>query len=259
MKGVKIAALLLLVGLIALLFCGCAESFTFTEYTDGNGGVHREFLLTYDEKAEDAETVKAQAIVVMQRYAADKGVSEYAEIDDSVEGEVLLELYFPSLTDYYIALGYTGREENAPATPIKKGLINTYERETTSYLNEASIAYVRSLLDEEFKDIPLTCDFYYTYGTTSKTTRSNGKVTEEGGIYYHTWKLSPDEPADIEITVRALNGILLFVIAISIFVLSLVVIFVIMYITWKNEIKKRTCNSAYQAFDGTDDPFSDRN
>ena len=256
MKGLKVVAVLLLVGLIALLGCGCAESFTYTEYTDGSGGVHREFLLVYDATSEDAETVKAETVTVMQRYVASKNLSEYAEIDTSVNGEVLLDISFPSVTDYYIALGYTGREENGPTVPSKVGIINTYERETPSYLNDNSLAYVRALTDEEFRDLPLTCDFYYTYGTTSKTVRSNGEVTENDGVFYHTWKLTPGVPSDIEITARGLNGILLFGIGISVFVLSLVIIFVIIYIKKKRDAKKReSAPPSYPDVGGTDDSF----
>ena len=59
-------------------------------------------------------------------------------------------------------------------------------------------------------------------------------MEERDGIYYHTWKLNYGEDADIVITKYAPNGVILMSIVISIFVLSLAIIFVIIFITRKN-------------------------
>ena len=52
-------------------------------------------------------------------------------------------------------------------------------------------------------------------------------MEERDGIYYHTWTLAPDTAQDIVITQYGLNGVLVYVVTISVFVLSLAVIFVI--------------------------------
>ncbi len=239
MRALKILAILLLLSVVCLAAFGCAESFTYAEYIDEHGEVHHDFLLVYDVSDDDAEIFKEQAKKTMIAYVENKGFMQYAAIDDSVEGEVTLHLTFPSLTDYYIACGYTGREENEPNVPAEKGIINRYDTEKSSYLTEASVNFVRSLTEEEYKDFPVLCDFYYTYGTTSKTTESNGTVKKVGDVYYHTWKLDETSPTKMVISTYSLNGVILVSIIISVFVLSLAVIFVIIIINNKKNKRAR--------------------
>ena len=255
MRKLKVVAILLLTATIALLFCGCAESFTYTHYVDLDGAVHHEFLLVYDPTSLDAETVKKQAVQTMQAYVEDNGFGQYAHITTDVDGEVLLSVEFPTATDYYIAGGYTGREANEPTVPTKKGVIDRYDSvDTTSYLNEENITYIRLLTEEEYRAFPLDCDFYYTYGTTSKLTRSNGETEERDGVYYHTWKLRYGEPSEIKLTTYYPNGTILILIVISVFVLSLAVIFVIIF------IKKKRGNDPASDCDrqGADGDLTDR-
>ena len=230
MKTVKLIAIILLLAMIALFAFGCGESLTYTFYVDDVGEVHCDYLFRYDAESSDADTVKSQAMIVMKTFVENNGYNDYAVISTDTVGEVSLKLTFPSLTDYYIAIGYTGREENEVNKTSKVGLFNRYDFREESYLTENNIAYVRALTSAEYRDFPLDCDFYYTYGTTSKMTRSNGEVREENGIYYHTWKLEYGEPADILISKYGINGWIVFSAAISLFVLSLVVIFVIIFI-----------------------------
>lgn len=249
MRKFKVVAILLLTATIALLFCGCAKSFTYTHYIDLDGAVHHEFLLVYDPTSVDAAVVKEQTIQTMQAYVEDNGFSEYARITTDVEGEILLSLDFPSATDYYIATGYTGRDANEPSVPTKKGVIERYESvDTTSYLTEENITYVRLLTDEDYRYFPLDCDFYYTYGTTSKLTRSNGEREERDGVYYHTWKLKYGEPSEIKLTTYYPNATALVLIVISIFILSLAVIFVIIFINKK----KHNAPAADRGREGTE-------
>ena len=238
MKAIKIICVLLLLLVLSLLAFGCAESFTYTEYIDSDGAVHREYLLVYDKEAEDAAEVKAQAVHAMQNFVAAKGVAEYATITDTVEGEVLLHLTFPSITDYYVALGLTGREENTPIEATEKGFIERYDMEIDSYLTDNVIEYVRELVSEEYADFPLACDFYYTYGTVYRTVKSNSdEVKKQDGIYYHTWKLEYGKPANMVITSHYPNGVILICITISVFVLSLIVIFAIIFINKKKNMR----------------------
>lgn len=234
MRALKAAAILILLCLVALFAFGCVETFTYTTYVDKSGSMHCEFLVTYDASAGDAEEVKEQTVRTMRRYVLERGLTDYAAIDAGVDGEVCLALTFPSQTEYEIVFGYTGREENEVAVPAKKGFfVNRYDYETANYLTDANIQYFRTLLSEEYADVPLTCDFYYTYGTTSKTTTSNGEVKEKNGIYYHTWKFEYGQPSDAVISVYGLNGVVLILGIISVFVLSLAIIFVIIFINKK--------------------------
>ena len=230
MKALKVVAVLLLLGLVALLCFGCGESFSYTEYVDDGGGVHREFLFTYDKDAADAETVKEQAIRVMEEYVSDQELEKFATINSSVDGAVCLYLDFPYLTDYYVAYGYTGREENEPSEPTKKGFVERYDVKKESYLSAENVAYVRSLVEDAFKDFPMDCDFYYTYGTTYRSVKSNGEVEKQDGIYWHTWKIEYGKPTDIKLISYALNGVLVISAIILVFVLSLAVIFAIIFI-----------------------------
>lgn len=232
----KIAAVLILVLLIAVLLCGCAESFTYTEYTDGSGAVHREYLLLYDKDDADAKAIRDQAILVMERYVEKNSLKEYSTIDSATEGQVLLTVVYPSMTDYYIANGYTGREENAPQpTPVQSGIVNVYDRDVSSYLTEKNVTEVISLMDEAFREMPWTTAFYYRYGTTNKTLESNGEKSEENGIYFHTWQIALGEDPGMKIRVRALNGVAVYSVVIAIFVLSLAIIFVIIYVNKRKE------------------------
>ena len=246
MKPLKVTLMLLILGAVALLTFGCAaDSFTYTYYVDGNGDVHEDFLLLYDKDADDASDVKQQAIAAMSNYVLAQDFGDYAKITDEVEGEVRLELTFPSMTDYYIALGYTGREPNDPLVPTEKGFIDRYEVKHASYLNENNVEYVRSLVSEEYSDFPLEqCDFYYTFGTTSKLTTSHGDVEEKDGVYYHTWKVNYGEDPNMVLTAYSPNGVIVLSIIISIFILSLAVIFVIIIINRKKKDKLRAAEVA---------------
>ena len=256
MKAVKVIALVLLCVLVALLSVGCAESVTCTVYTDGSGRVHREYLLSYDVSEEDAETVRDQAVLVMQRYVKKKGLNDYAEIDQSQEGRVALRIVFPSVTEYDIWLGYTGREAGESFDPVKKGIVDRYESKLGFYVDEREVNEIRSLTDPEYADFPMDADLYFTYGTTSRTMTSNGERSESDGIYYHTWKIEVGAQPDMVVSYYGINPLAFYSIIILIFVLSLAVIFVIIYIDKYRE--KRRANYPHgntEPFDG--DPFSD--
>ena len=254
MKLWKVVLIVIVMMTAALLLCGCGESFTYAFYTDNVGAVHMDLTFVYDKDGYDAKEVKEQAIKAMENYVISRSFNAYATLTTNVEGEVKLELSFPSVTDYYIALGYTGKEGNEPYEPTKVGFIDTYEDRQSSYLTEANIRGVRAAVSEEFADFPLDCDFYYTYGTTSKLTQSNGEVEERDGIYYHTWKLNYGEDADIVITKYAPNGVILMSIVISIFVLSLAIIFVIIFITRKKKARRAAVAVTDGGAEGGDSP-----
>lgn len=253
MKRLKLLALTLLSGLCLMLFCACAETFTVTSYTDAAGAVHREYLLTYDAAAEDAAEVKEETLSVMRSFIDWRSLADYAVIDDSVEGQVTLRVVFPSATDYYIYLGYTGREENEAVEPTKRGFVDIYDTEIETYLTEQTKEDIRFLMNESYRDLPWDIEFYYRYGTTSRTLKSNGKQTEENGIYFHTWRLDMNGDADMRIRSYHLNAVYLYLIVISVFVLSLAIIFVIIYINKRKE-KRRAAEPRddSQPLDGED-------
>ena len=102
-------------------------------------------------------------------------------------------------------------------------------------MTERNIEEIRSLSDEAYRDFSLTSSFYYTYGTTNRSTISNGERTEKDGVYYHTWKIEPGQDDKMAIRIYGLNVTLIYLIAISIFVLSLAVIFAIIYFKKRKE------------------------
>ena len=255
MRILKLALVLLILLSLSLLCFGCVYSFTYGEYTDENGVVYREMFLSYDDTAADAEIVKEQAIAAMRGYLSNKGLEEYASIDSSVDGVVFMRLVFPSVTDYYIATGYTGREENEALTPAEtKGLLDRYDFEKDSYLSESNVEAVRLLVAEEYRDFPLEGDYYYTYGTLSKMTTSNGEIKERDGVYYHTWQVGYEEKGQIKISNYALNGVRLVSLIISLFVLSLIILFVIIFIIEKR--RKASFVDPPSADDAEPDPTS---
>ena len=191
MRKAKILVLILLSVLVMVVCVGCVDTIYVTQYFDGNGKVHRDFLVVYDLNAPDAPALRVEIKKVMSRYVELHDLSEYATISEEVEGEIRMNLLFPSLEDYYMWLGYTGKEENTPETPSKKGVVNAYDRTINSYLTESNVEEIRSLVDEAYRDFSLTSSFYYTYGTTNRSTISNGERTEKDGVYYHTWKIEP--------------------------------------------------------------------
>lgn len=235
MRKAKILVLILLSVLVMVVCVGCVDTIYVTQYFDGNGKVHRDFLVVYDLNAPDAPALRVEIKKVMSRYVELHDLSEYATISEEVEGEIRMNLLFPSLEDYYMWLGYTGKEENTPETPSKKGVVNAYDRTINSYLTESNVEEIRSLVDEAYRDFSLTSSFYYTYGTTNRSTISNGERTEKDGVYYHTWKIEPGQDAWMTIRIYGLNVTLIYLIAISIFVLSLAIIFVIIYFKKRKE------------------------
>jgi len=224
----KLPFVFLLLLLIAVLFCGCAESVTYTYYMDGSGAVHKIIRFEYDADAEDAEIVKEEAVQVMAKLIIRNDWSDYSEVDTSTDGVVELRVTYPSRTEYAIALGQTGREEHVISEHENEGLLTGYETHST-FQSDAFDTKVRELLGEGYETVPLTgCDFYYVFGTTYRTTESNAdSVEKRDGIYYHTWKLDPTKDRDIIYTQYGLNGVLIYALIILVFVLSLAVIFVI--------------------------------
>ena len=230
MKGLKAVAILFILLFLLALCCGCVQSFTEVYYVDGSGGVHFEYHVAYDTTSDDAATVKAAILSVMDRYVKDKDLTAFAAVDESKTGKITLYILFPSLEDYDIWRGYNGREKNEEVKPTKWGIVNAYDRKLSGYLTESNVAAIRSYLDLEVQELPLTADFYYTYGTTAKSTISNGERSQKDGIYYHTWKLDPDNETDMVIRVYGLNLAFMYLGAILIFVLSLAIIFVIIFL-----------------------------
>ena len=236
----KTVAVLLLLAVITFLFCGCAESFTYTFYLDKSNAVHKEYRLTYNADAEDAAVVKAEAERAFGEVVKRYDWSEFSEVDSSTAGVVELRVVFPSVTDYYIALGYTGQEENEPSKKTWEGVRVAYEKSDKNYYSDEVMAFARSILGEGYEEVDLTgIDYYYVYGTRSSQTLTNADSYEyKDGIYYHTWKLVPGAESEILVVNYGLNGILLYVLIISVFVLSLAVIFVIIYVTDKKNKQK---------------------
>ena len=237
MRKVRIVALLILCALLPLVFVGCVDDVSVTQYLDGNGSLHRNIVVTYDLKASDATDLRVEIKEVMARYIDAHNLTKYATISEEKEGEIHLNLLFPSTTEYNIWMGYTGREESEELIPSKKGIVNAYDRRINSYLTEQTVADIRSLVSEEYRDFPLTASFYYTYGTTNRSTISNGERSEKDGVYYHTWKIDLEHPSEMNIRIYGLNVTAIYLIAISIFVLSLATIFVIIYINKRKQKK----------------------
>ncbi|MBP5405274.1 MAG: hypothetical protein J6Y74_04960 [Clostridia bacterium] len=236
----KIALILLLLGAIALLFGGCAKAFTFTYYIDDADAVHREYRLEYDAEAEDAEIVKQEAIRCLKAFSEEQGWTSYAELKADTAGVVELCVVFPSVAEYYAALGYTGKEPNEAQEKAAKGVLYVYDNVSPNYYSEETMAYARALLGEGYEETDLSgCELYYVYGTRFVSTKSNADSVEAGedGLYYHTWKLEAGEEKDLEIKQYGLNGVLLYSVIISLFVLSLITVFVIIYWTEKKNKK----------------------
>lgn len=256
-RKVKIISIILLLCLTACLLCACGESFTYRYVVNTSGGFSKEFILKYDPNAEDAASVKENAIATMENYIQSYGYGEYAKVISDTEGEVSLIVSFPSETDYALWAGVTGREANEPVETEKEGLFVYADREIDNYLTDANINQIRALAVEEAKNFPLTGDFYFVYGTPYKSVKSNGTVTEKGSMYYHEWKVTPNADADIKLRSYGLNGILIYLLVILIFVLSLAVIFVIIYIE-KKKTRERFAQYAENASAHIDEVGKDR-
>ena len=225
----KLLPVSLLLILIMVLFCGCAESFTYTYYLDGAGAVHKDYRFEYDSTAEDAEIVRAEAERVMAKLIVRNGWSDISEVDTETAGVVELRVTYPSLTDYYIALGYTGKEETELPEWENEGIFTKYTSVSDDYYSDSFIEDAREILGEGYETITFAgCDFYYVFGTRYRTTRSNAdSVEKRDDMYFHTWKLDADTEQKIAITQYGLNGFLFYGLIILVFVLSLAIIFVI--------------------------------
>ena len=254
MRKLRITAALLLLGLLVFVLSGCGESFVYRTYTDAAGGIHKEFTFCYDAELSDAATVKEQALTVMRRYVAELGLAEFATIKDDEAGKVELLLYFPTVTDYEIALGHNGREKPEETEEKYKGLYIEREMLVKSYLEEGTVDKVRAFADEEYADFPLVGEFYYVYGTPNRTIRSNGEVTEVDGIYYHSWRLYPDRDVKMLLRSCSMNGILLYGCIIMLFVLSLGTIFAILYYKKAKQRKENARAVAAQSETGGETP-----
>ena len=238
MRKLKLFAVILLLLLAALLLCGCGESFTYRYVVNENGGFSKEFIFKYDAQADDADLVKQKAIDAMNAYRDNSDYGEFATIDSETMGVVSLVISFPTAQDYALWSHQTGREGNEPRKTEKEGIFIYLDEEVDNYLTNENVDEIRKLFPLEDRDFALNGKFYFVYGTPYRSVKSNGVVTKEEGVYYHTWEVEPNQKEDILIRRYGLNGIIIYSITLAIFVLSLAVIFVIIYIEKKKSRKK---------------------
>ncbi|GEM_PF-3199974 len=235
---VKILAFFLLMISLAALLSGCARSLTYSYYIDKTGSVHYDYTLTYDASSADAETVLQEARSAMEEMIQANGWEEVAEINEEEAGKISLFITYDSLTDLYISRGYTGKEKADDDPGEKRGVLVYYDSESENPYSALS-REIRSFLPAEYAAMPDPAQLYYVFGTQYSTVLSNAdSVEKRNGIYYHTWEISASEPSEILIRQIGLNGTLLYVLIISVFVLSLAVFFVIIYFTDRKNKKK---------------------
>jgi len=236
----KSVLVLLLICFMTVMLCGCAKSFTYSYYIDTAGAVHNDYRFEYDATAEDADVVKTETKRVFNELVEQNSWESISVLDESTAGVMELRVTYPSVADYYIALGRTGKEVDPPQEKENKGILVAYKNTSFDYYSDAFVEKARLILGDGYEDVTFAgCDFYYVYGTRYKSTTSNAdSVKEENGLYYHTWKLAPDEDQEIVITQFFLNDVLIYVVIICIFVLSLAAIFVIIVVSNKKYKEK---------------------
>ncbi len=258
----KLVAVLALIVLSVFLFAGCAESLTYVFYVDKLGSLHYDYIVKYDATAADAEEFEEKAVSVMNKIVEEEGLEKQSKIETSA-GKIVLSITFSDYTERNIASGQTGKEKPTVIDLEEAGIFQYYDSVINPYASVFSM--VRSAIGEEVDAWPDPDEMYYVFGTTYSTDRTNADFVEKtNGIYYHSWKIEPGTPIQVIVRRYSINWFLVFGAGISLFVLSLVVLFVIIYITDK---RKKQIFSVQMPNDGagaipvndeterTDDPF----
>ena len=232
MKSKAIAVLALLV-LSLFLFAGCAESITYVFYVDKLGSLHYDYIVKYDATAADAADFEERAVAVMNKIVEDEGLKKQSKIETST-GKIVLSITFSDYTERNIASGQTGKEKSIPLEQEKAGVFRYYDSVINPYASVFSM--VRSAIGDEVYDWPDPDEMYYVFGTIYSTDRTNADFVEKtDGIYYHSWKIESGTPIQVIVRRYTIDWFLVFGAGISLFVLSLVVLFVIIYITDKRK------------------------
>lgn len=242
-KIIKIALISIIAVVAAISFTGCVEEVTVSMVTASDGSITREYRVSYDTESADAAVVLAQINNVMTQMANNliaKGRN--AEIAEEGDYVVLRERY-SSVTDYNIALGYTGNEANTASDSKNEGYFKIYTSASDSYLTAKNISDVISLIDEQYANqVALTADFYYQYGTPYSNISSNADDTyQKDGVYYHEWALDINDVEQITLYQKTPNVAAWWLTGIAV---GLAVLAVISLMIWKknDRIRKKIAN-----------------
>ncbi len=237
---VKTALIMVIMAIGAICFTGCVEEVTVSMVTGSDGSVTREYRVFYNATSADATIVAGEINKVMTQIA-DNLISKGRNAVIVEEGDyVILRERYSSITDYNIALGYTGDEPNEASSSENDGYFKIYTSENDSYLTAKNINDVINMIDEEYvAQAVLTADFYYQYGTPYSNISSNADNTyEKDGVYYHEWALDISNPEKIILYQKVPNVAAWWLTGIAVGLLALGIISLMIW-NKSSRIKKR--------------------
>ena len=137
---------ILIIALVFCLFSGCAE-IVYKTYTTPAGGRVMEWMVKLQE---DTNVEVFSAVESYMQNEVDKrvAVGRYAElIVEEAENRITLRESYESLTDMYIAYGYTGNEENEPNELSPISLLFSESRAQVGFIDNEDVRSVYNHFD----------------------------------------------------------------------------------------------------------------
>ena len=197
--------LILLLIIITLSFTACAE-ITISTVIDEGGGRTRGYTITLDKSL--AGDIYASACDKITRLLTDYQKDEEARggettlTIDTENGVFDLQVYYPTVTDYYASIGLSGYEENQPYEVYKEDAFFVDYYAESPIINQQTVDTYKEGFKEFIKDENNPFEgikVQFLYGTAySNIYSTNAKESyTEDGYNYMVWDLDLENPDNV--------------------------------------------------------------
>lgn len=198
----------LLILILSFAFIGCAEV-VYSSYTTLAGGRVMEWSITLDEdEIAKANTDIVDAVIALLQDEANSriAVGRNAEVIYSEEDPYVVKLReeYESLTEMYIAYGYTGYEENEITESEPINLLYKESINEVSFINQSSIDNLSDRFQSNFSSAdfhPENVSLKYVYGTTYDTVYglNHSDSYTKDDINYYVWDIDVTDADNLSI------------------------------------------------------------
>ena len=243
----KVLVVLLLI-VMTLSFTACAEITLSTVIDEGGGRtkgytvvLHKDYVhMTSDEYVKICE--RLSTVFQNFRDMEESRGGETTLVIDPDNGKFDLQVYYPTVTDYYASLGLSGYEENEPMGVHSESafFVNYYSE--SPVISEETVNTYKGYFADMIKDeINLFdgIDMKYVYGTAYDSVYSTNatETYSEDGYNYMVWDLDLNNPdSTVPILISRTPKVWVFeVLGISAGVLAIGIVMTVVFIKKKKK------------------------
>ncbi len=206
----KKALFVLLIAVIMLTFCGCAEV-VYSVYPTASGGRIMEWTVTLqaDQVAlAGGDVVQAVRNLMQQEadYRVERGRNARVEYDESNPLVIKLVESYDSLTDMYIAFGYTGFEQNEAVEKKPISLLFAEVENELQFVSQEDVDSVAGIFAQYYFYYNVSVEsvsLKYKYGTSYNTVYgvNHDQTYTEGNINFYVWNIDVTDVDSVRLLV----------------------------------------------------------